>query len=224
MNNLCNDAFYGNPARRPRQYRPLDVYTDGEIHDRFWFRRDSINFIINVVYNDLARPTRRNHALTVEMQVLIVLTFFACGSFHKAIGDVIGVDKSTVSRTMYSFCNAIKRKSPEFIRFPYSDNNKHFIKQGFFKISGFPSTIGCIDCTHVQIADPSENKNDFVNRKGYHSIDVQAIADHQDKFLDVVAKWPESTHDSFIFRTPDVKYFLEQHHTSIDKGIILDIL
>ena len=100
---------------------------------------------------------------------------------------------------MYSFGDAIKRKSSEFIRFPYySDNEKHFINQGFFKTGGFPSTIGCIDCTHVRIAGPSENENDFVNRKGYHSINVQAIADHQGKFLDVVAKWPRSTHDIFI--------------------------
>ena len=96
MNNLCNDAFYGNPARRPRQYRlresPLmDVYTDG----------DSINFITNLVYNDLVRPTKRNHALTVETQVLIALRFFACGSFQQVIGDVIGVDKSTVSRLFF---------------------------------------------------------------------------------------------------------------------------
>ena len=84
MNNLCNDAFYGNPARRPRQYRlrecPLmDVYTDGEMHDRF--RRDSINFITNLVYNDLVRSTRRNRALTVDTQVLIALRYFACCSF-----------------------------------------------------------------------------------------------------------------------------------------------
>ena len=90
MNNLYNDAFYGNPARRPRQYRlresPLmDVYTDGEIRDRFRFRRDSINFITNLVYNDLVRPTKRNHALTVETQVLIALRFFACGSFQQVI-------------------------------------------------------------------------------------------------------------------------------------------
>ena len=166
----------------------MDVYTDGEIRDRFRFRRDSINFITNLVYNDLVRPTKRNHALTVETQVL---RFFAFGSFQQVIGDVIGVSRA------YYFCNAIKRQSAEFIRFPFSDNDKHFIMQGFFKIGGFPSTIGCIDCTHVRIAGPSENENDFVNRKGYHSINVQAIADHQGKFLDVVAKWPGSTHFYF---------------------------
>ena len=131
MNNLLyNNVFYGNPARRPRQYRlrecPLmDVYTDSEIRDRFRFRRDSITFITELLYNDLMRPTRRNHALTVETQVLIALRFLACGSFQQVIGDVIGVDKSTVSRTIYSFCNAIKRKSPEFIQFPHSDDDRY---------------------------------------------------------------------------------------------------
>ncbi|CAH3190006.1 unnamed protein product [Porites evermanni] len=49
------------------------------------------------------------------------------------------------------------------------------IKQGLFRVGGFPCAIGCIDGTHVRITAPHENEPDFVNRKGYHSINVQAI-------------------------------------------------
>lgn len=44
----------------------------------------------------------------------------------------------------------------------------------------FPGVIGCVDCTHVAIFTPTINDDEFpeniyVNRKGYHSINVQLV-------------------------------------------------
>ena len=48
--------------------------------------------------------------------------------------------------------------------------------------------------------------------KGYHSINVQAVCDADTCFTDVVAKWPGSTHDAFIWRNCS----LRQRFTSGD--------
>ena len=90
MNNLINNNLLLNDVnvRRQRTYRlresPLwdDSFTDDEIRQRFRFRRDSIRYIIDVLYDDLVRPTNRNHALSVETQVLAALRFFASASFE----------------------------------------------------------------------------------------------------------------------------------------------
>lgn len=38
---------------------------------------------------------------------------------------------------------------------------------------GFPCVIGCVDGTHIAIQAPStEPEKPYVNRKGYHSINV----------------------------------------------------
>jgi hypothetical protein len=36
-----------------------------------------------------------------------------------------------------------------------------------------PTTIGCIDGTHIRIQPPKDEEHAYVNRKGEHSINVQ---------------------------------------------------
>lgn len=40
-------------------------------------------------------------------------------------------------------------------------------------IPGFPNILGCIDGTQIRIKKPKQNEVDYVNRKGYHSLNVQ---------------------------------------------------
>jgi len=61
-------------------------------------------------------------------------------------------------------------------------------KQQFYSMAGFPNVIGCIDCTHVKVIAPSRNEYEYVNRKGYHSINVQLICDADLKILNCVVK------------------------------------
>ena len=49
----------------------------------------------------------------------------------------------------------------------------------FFTKGRFPGVIGCVDGTCIKIQAPHENENDVVNRKGFHSINVQAICNHK---------------------------------------------
>lgn len=54
-------------------------------------------------------------------------------------------------------------------------------KQQFLKVAGinqylilgFPNVLGCIDGTFIRIIAPNENDPDCVNRKGFHSLNVQ---------------------------------------------------
>jgi len=43
-----------------------------------------------------------------------------------------------------------------------------------------------------------------INRKHFHSINVQIICDADMLLTNVVARWPGSTHDSFILRHSSV--------------------
>ncbi|XP_071123374.1 putative nuclease HARBI1 [Mytilus edulis] len=83
------------------------------------------------------------------------------------------------SRCVNKVSAALASKSDQYIKWP-SEQRKRDIKQGFYDNGGFPGVIGCVDSTHVRIAAPSSNEPSFVNRKGFHSINVQAICDNEE--------------------------------------------
>ena len=57
---------------------------------------------------------------------------------------------------------------------------------------------GAIDGTHVPIKAPSQNHTDYVNRKSYHSIIMQALVDSRYLFRDIVVGWPGRVHDARV--------------------------
>jgi hypothetical protein len=73
----------------------------------------------------------------------------------------------------------INGKINEYIKFPQTRQERNEVKQVLHDITGFPCAIGCVDGTHVRITGPSQIELDFVNRKGFPSINVQGICNHQ---------------------------------------------
>ena len=226
MNDLVYNNIYPAVRRRPRVYRRrpdmlMDTYTDNEIRERYRFNRPNVEYICDLLHDDLARETNRNHALSVSTIVQAGLRFFATNSFQQVIGDVVGIHRSTCCKVVHEFSEAVCRHRAEFISLPRNDNDRDLIKKGFYEMGGMPGVIGLIDCTHAKIQCPSENEADYVNRKGVHSINVQCVTDHLQRYIDVEARWPGSTHDSFILNNSRAKDFFENTLTSTDKGIIL---
>jgi hypothetical protein len=183
MAGLALNLFRVNHPRRERRYRPrglnIDNLHDGELRARYRFGRNAINYITNLLHEDLVRDTQRGHALEPQQQVLIALRFFASGSFLQVVGDSLGLDKSTVSQTVRDVSMALNRRRNQFIKWPSLNNEIEKIKNNFFLQAGFPSVIGCVDCTHIRIQAPHHNENNYVNRKRYHSINVQGICDYE---------------------------------------------
>lgn len=74
-----------------------------------------------------------------------------------------------------------------------------FIKETTRAIARFPDVIGAIDCTHVRLLSPGGDfAEEFRNRKGYFSINVQTIFDANLRVLDCVARWPGMGHKIYL--------------------------
>jgi len=190
----------------------LSDLTDDEVFQMTRFPRNAVNELCLMIKDDIEHPTGRSHAISAETQVLAALQFYATGSFQWVIGRSCGLSQSSVSLAINSVTNALVKRATEFICFPTDQQTLFTNKLSFHAIAGFPNVIGAIDCTHIAIKSPTANEEAYVNRKGVHTLNIQAVCDADMKILNVVAKWPGSTHDSFIWRSSSLHHMFEEGH------------
>jgi hypothetical protein len=86
--------------------------------------------------------------------------------------------------------DALVNHAGEFVRWPMTNTDRSKVKTGFYQQARFPNVIGCIDGTHVRIVAPGADENAYVNRKGFHSINVQAVCDHDGKIFSLDLRNP----------------------------------
>ena len=85
----------------------------------------------------------------------------------------------------------------KFIYIPANDELESVL-ESYKEKWGFPMCAGAIDGTHMPNIAPEENQIDYVNRKGYHSVVMQAIVDCTYLFRDIAIGWLGSVHDARI--------------------------
>ena len=93
----------------------------------------------------------------------------------------------------------ICRKKNHWIKFPATQNTFNTAKDEWAAHNSIPYVIGAIDCTHVKIVKPNVHGDEYINRKGVSSINVQATCNSAEIFTTVDASWPGSVHDSRIW-------------------------
>lgn len=206
-------AYYNYIRRRnPNLHRerifrdidnPLDYLDDTDIICKYRLPRHNIIDLCGRFNRDLRRPTLRSRPLPVSLQVMVALRFYATGSFQTVLGDVHRISRPSVSRIINDITDCLVRLSPEYVKIP-TQNDSVQIMQGFSDTAGFPNVIGAIDGTHIRIKSLSLDEHLYVNRKKQHSINVHAVCDSKLR-LNIVAKWPGSTHDSFILENSALK-------------------
>ncbi|XP_025099687.1 putative nuclease HARBI1 [Pomacea canaliculata] len=208
--------------RRERVFRdrinPIDKYDDAELLCKFRFSRQHILDLTDVVEKQLVHANRVG-ALPPVLQVCLALRFYAIGSFQSACGELLNVSQPTASRTISAVTQALLSLVPQGIRFPDQDEAE-LQKVKFYGIARFPGVFGCVDGTHIPIQSPPNNEHEYVNRKNVHSINVQVICDADMIFIDVVAKWPGSVHDSRVLRESGIFNAMEQVNQPV-RGYLL---
>ncbi|KAK3923791.1 Putative nuclease [Frankliniella fusca] len=159
---------------------------------------------------DLIRPhVRRTSsplALPLEKKVLAALSFFATGSYQTPTGKNFEV--SVAQPTMSNYIEEVTRalNTPEvvgrFIRFPATAEEVDYCVQRNTMLGGqISNTVAYTDGSLIKIRKPSvaNNRLAFMGRKSFASINVQITCDRRMYVNNVLARFPGSTNDSYIF-------------------------
>ena len=89
---------------------------------------------------------------------------------------------------------------PRYIYVPQSRQEVQEKIDGFESRAGFPQAVGAVDGCHVPLIGPEQNPEDYINRKGFHSLILQGLVHSDYRFLDICVGWPGKVHDARVFK------------------------
>ena len=147
-----------------------------------------------------SQHTRMRQPISVEAQLALTLYFLSDGGRMRKTANAFGCGLSTVSCIFSKVTKAIGiNLSSLYINTPTTEKEVVELAAGFYVAHGFPQCIGAVDGTHIPLRRPIENATDYINRKGFYSLNVQGCVDYRYCFIDVNIKWPGSVHDARVF-------------------------
>lgn len=191
----------GPPAERIFHTRvSLFNLSERKIVKRYRLSSHAIIDLLGEIEDDLQPSTQRSHAIPAVVKLLSTLQFLATGSFQTVVGVCAGISQTSFCRLLPEVLDALLKRTPQYIKFPTSEEEINRTQQEFLTIGNLPNVIGLVDCTHVQLVPPASQEHIYRNRKHTHSMNMQVICDARRLITNVVAKYPGSVHDSFIFR------------------------
>lgn len=115
----------------------------------------------------------RSRAFPVSLQVMaLVLRLFATGSFQAVVCDVHNISRPSVIKIVRDVTQCLLGVANVNITLPLSSHDLAKIINNFSLIVNIR-----MSGKHVRIISPSVDEHIYVNRKNYHSINVQGVCD-----------------------------------------------
>ena len=96
-------------SQRPSQN--LDRCSDEQFRQRFRITNSTFVALYNEIHHELCFESLRNNPISPELQLLIILRFFATVSFQLTDGDLFGVHQTSVGRIVHRVSTIIANMS-----------------------------------------------------------------------------------------------------------------
>ena len=173
-------------------------WSDKEWKQNFRITRETYCYLCDKLQPYLQKQLAVREPLSVAQGVAITLWRLGTNVEYRTISHLFGIGLSTVCVVVHEVSQVIvEQLIAQYICVSSGQGLKRIVN-GFQSKWGFPQCVGEIDGTHIPIISPKEHPLYYYNRKGYHSVILQALVDHEYKFLDIYVGWPGSVHDARV--------------------------
>ncbi|XP_067901778.1 putative nuclease HARBI1 [Heterodontus francisci] len=160
--------------------------------------REAVTPLCGLLNDGVQQMGFSGHPKAVALKVTVALNFYAYASFQGLTGQLRRVIQSAVHRCRREVTDALYQRAGDHVHFRTNPESQAQRPNGFDAIVGFPQVQGFIECTHVAIKAPAGRPAAYINRKGFHSLNVQLVCDHCKRFMQNCAHFSGSCHDAVI--------------------------
>ncbi|KAK9688473.1 DDE superfamily endonuclease [Popillia japonica] len=179
---VANEENEREPVPRNNDYFEITIpqYMGDLFIEHFRMSRGAFEQLTNVIQNTglLAASF-----IPLEKKILFSLWVLAKPESFLAAGDRFGLAKSTAHVVFKEIIGVLVALIPHYIVWP--NDHAEIVRVFYERSNGFPGIVGAVDGCHIPIKQPTQNPNDFYNRKHFHSIILQGICDHRMVFMDI---------------------------------------
>uniref|UniRef100_A0A9J7Y9A5 DDE Tnp4 domain-containing protein n=1 Tax=Cyprinus carpio carpio TaxID=630221 RepID=A0A9J7Y9A5_CYPCA len=176
-------------------------FEDGaDLRPRLQLSRQSIQSLIAAVKPEC------DHGWEKDVEVLVFVYWLAHAASYWVVSLAFNIPKSTVHDIVHRMSKAVIGILRQLIAF-HSADDLEAVGAGFAQLAGSPAfrvVAGAIDGCHICIKPPASDVQCYFNRKLFNSVQLQAITDHQGKFLDIFVGYPGSVHDARVLKNSPV--------------------
>jgi DDE superfamily endonuclease len=119
--------------------------------------------------------------------------------YFRSIGERFNLAKSTLSLVFFNVTDFLNQIAHSVIKFP-DQREKERIMKSFKAKTKLHGVIGAVDGCYIRMKPPAERRSDYVNRKLFTSVTLQAICDDKMRYIDCFIGYPSGVHDNRIFK------------------------
>lgn len=138
-------------------------------------------------------------SITYEKAFLFSLWYLANSETFRQCADRFDLSQSSSHKVLCKTLKFIISLKHKYLKWPTEQESKRVCQQfkSKYNINGI---MGAIDGCHIRIRRPTKHEEDYVNRKGFHSILLQGVCDYRKLFIDVHIGESGSLHDARVLR------------------------
>ncbi|KAI8118753.1 putative nuclease HARBI1 [Lucilia cuprina] len=160
----------------------------------FRLNKPSFQYVLRTISPKLCDRSRSTSVTTLRI--------LAEGCYQRSAGNDfnVGLAQPTTSCVFNECVDAMYSElCPKWVSFKMTEEEMLKIKEFFYRKTGFPGVIGCVDGTHIKILAPSLSERwKYYNRKGYYSLNAMVVCDHKLRIRYLSPHHPGSAHDSLV--------------------------
>lgn len=184
--------------RKTKVYDVRRSATERNCKMLYRFTRENVSWLANYFIGQYEE--RRGKALSSEEKMRVFLRYIGDPGFQSGVAEDVGIHQTSVSKIVGYVTTRITEKANVWIKFPCTQQELEDAKTAWQDKYRFICAIGALDCTHIPIKKPFVHGDEYINRKGVATLNVQATCNSKELFTSVDCSWPGSVHDSRIWR------------------------